>query len=714
MLPDGILSRFVVRAGVLAFDSILPLAVVHTIAAYWTYPAPPAVAWTLSLAPDAAADFLFDHRLAFRALTIWLALEVAWWPVAKATAFAIDHRWWDAQQDEKISPEERWRLFANMLESAEDPQDWLKAFFLMPGKKSAPRGADDPAVRGVDLEKVGRTNVEEVLAFVMFNALLKELKPKSTERAELSLMIKLLETTLTLSRTRADPASTPFRFLRGKSPHKALLLSQERLRFGHMPVLFYAITWVASQLGCLALYLAGFRYFGQPTTWPLPLFFMRSSTASLEGLLDPSEHAKMGPSTLTRRTGYWFKPARGKAQELDQRPLVFCHGISGIYGPACFLALMSWLSERAIFIPVLPYLSMRLSPPSAIITRHEYVASVRRMLWRHGFGLTCLDPDEDDPEDWTEAEEEEERTREEVDAHARIAGRNGLKEEKEGEEEWRRGKAIVVAHSAGAGAAGWLMRDAPDIVSGLVLIDPMSFLLFCPDSVRNFYRTKCRAAGEHFFRYFAYERGINHYLSRHTLWSTTTLFTPHTTPVAPLPSDLKRRVVPACARWTQEGPYDVPRYAAEVDPADGDRFGPFPTVVFLSSEDCILPIPKLVAYFSRSKFGSIWEGSTPTKLEPRPDGRASGDSKRDEDVTRDSNGLANGAVVRTNGTEVEFKGRGRPSRTERGSVRVMSGLEHAAILLRPDWCREVVRAVDQVGDRADEWERRERIDLLQG
>jgi len=64
--------------------------------------------------------------------------------------------------DDKITSEERWRLFVKMLESSEDPEDWIKSFFLMPGKNSAPKGADDPAIQGVDMAKVGRTNIEEV------------------------------------------------------------------------------------------------------------------------------------------------------------------------------------------------------------------------------------------------------------------------------------------------------------------------------------------------------------------------------------------------------------------------------------------------------------------------------------------------------------------------------------------------------------------------
>lgn len=99
-------------------------------------------------------------------------------------------------------------------------------------------------------------------------------------------------------------------------------------------------------------------------------------------------------------------------------------------------------------MPELPYVSMRLSPPSAIRTRVELVASARRMLWRHGFGVTFEENDDED-------------------------------------EEWRRGRAVVVGHSLGAGPVGWLLRDAPDIVAGTVLIDPMSLLLFAADAPRK-------------------------------------------------------------------------------------------------------------------------------------------------------------------------------------------------------------------------------------
>ena len=181
------------------------------------------------------------------------------------------------------------------------------------------------------------------------------------------------------------------------------------------------------------------------------------------------------------------------------------------------------------------------------------VAAARRMLWRHGFGVT-----------WPEDSDSE-------------------------EEDWRRGRAVIVGHSLGGGPCGWMLRDAGDVVAGVVLIDPMSTLLWCADAPReshfvlflvlqltvtfaagNFFRKRCATAGEIFFRYFAAERGICHFLSRHQRWIDSVIFGPRAP--APLSPVVIQALVPKVARREKDPLYDRPNYAQYCSPSPS---GPF-------------------------------------------------------------------------------------------------------------------------------------------
>lgn len=103
------------------------------------------------------------------------------------------------------------------------------------------------------------------------------------------------------------------------------------------------------------------------------------------------------------------------------------------------------------------------------------------------------------------------------------------------------------------------------MIAGTVLVDPMSLLLHAADGPRNFFRTRARTASERFFRYFALERGISHYLARHLRWSDSVLFAGETGPAA-LPDRVVKALVPKCAQEPLEPPFDVPNYAPFVTP----------------------------------------------------------------------------------------------------------------------------------------------------
>ncbi|BGO92753.1 hypothetical protein NBRC10512_007872 [Rhodotorula toruloides] len=684
MFPDSFISRNALRLLILTLDSTVPLSALWLIAAYFCHPASPAIAFTTWLPVSDAAELVLRFRHPLALVTLWAGAEVAWWIVSCVARIGLDRNWWgERQEDEEIGSEERWRLWKSMLESTRDPWDWMGSAFLPATHKRAARGAADPALKKVKMETVGRTNVEEFIAHFMFNANLRDLKRDSLARAELHSMILLLEAQITLSR----PGSQPFRFLRGRSRHRVFQLSNEPLSVGHHPLVFYAAIAFVSQLSNFILYLAGFRYYGAGA-WTFTPFFMRSSRRLLESVLDPLEASRMGDARLAERVGYWMKPASKKAQEEDLKPLVFCHGISGTFVLTPFLVCMSYLTGRAIFLPEVPYVSMRLSPPSAILTRLEYVAAVRRMLWAHGFGLTSLDADENDSDF----------------------------DEEHDEEEWRRGKAIVIAHSFGTGAAAWLLRDAPDIVAGSVLIDPMSFLLFASDLPRNFFRTKCSTTGEIFFRYFAVERGINHFLSRHLRWSDSVIFGPR--PVAPLPDRVVRALVPKCAQEPLEPPLDIPNYAQWVSPCPQ---GPLPSVVFLSENDCILPIEKVRRYLEASGFSTGASSSTDAsavekvlKIEGKKEEGVGGDTAEDGAADADKPDSEDESTLVSSSTSLidpstSSSSTVAPSKAADASLYIVPHAEHGAILtpwviFAQEWPKKVRDAIDRVEQASARWE----------
>lgn len=144
-------------------------------------------------------------------------------------------------------------------------------------------------------------------------------------------MILLLEARMTLWRAEQQKSSSsssavspvaPFRFLRGRSPHRLFNLSDEPLRAGHHPLVFYAAMAGISQIAYLALYLAGFRYYAGSGTVSFLLFFLsffpRRSVSSSQGFRSDGRLANSGHS----RSGSCApRQSRSKRRSIRQRPL---------------------------------------------------------------------------------------------------------------------------------------------------------------------------------------------------------------------------------------------------------------------------------------------------------------------------------------------------------------------------------------------------------
>lgn len=166
------------RLSMLFLSSIAPLAVLHSVLAWYLWPVPPTILLSSSL-PLALIRSLYDNYHSYLQLvTLYLFLEAIFIPYHSLNRFLTR---FSRPQPSHFSTEERWRLWVKMIESAQDPAEWLGGWFLRPTYRDAPGGATDDAIEP-DLRKVGRTNVEEWVAEIMFGKKLKQIRPKSLER----------------------------------------------------------------------------------------------------------------------------------------------------------------------------------------------------------------------------------------------------------------------------------------------------------------------------------------------------------------------------------------------------------------------------------------------------------------------------------------------------------------------------------------------------
>jgi hypothetical protein len=191
------------RLAILALDSIAPFSFLWSLLAFVLYPTPPLVV-LFGFLPADSLDTLYAFDRPLQLVTVWCAVESAWFCIHWIGRTLVARGWWDLRGPrEKIGSEERWRLWVKMVESSKNPWSWLGGMFLVPRARRAPRGMTDPAITKVKMQDVGRTNVEEcesftrvdgarelttaqhsVVAHFLFGTSLRSIKPKSLERGE--------------------------------------------------------------------------------------------------------------------------------------------------------------------------------------------------------------------------------------------------------------------------------------------------------------------------------------------------------------------------------------------------------------------------------------------------------------------------------------------------------------------------------------------------
>ncbi|RIB07723.1 Alpha/Beta hydrolase protein, partial [Gigaspora rosea] len=158
--------------------------------------------------------------------------------------------------------------------------------------------------------------------------------------------------------------------------------------------------------------------------------------------------------------GYWSN---------QKKPIVFIHGVGGgLFSHFDFIRKL-WKLDRPLFLVELPYVSMQMVED--VPTMEETVREIEEMLISRNYP-----------------------------------------------------KAIFVAQSLGTAVCAWMLKEARKRISGLVLIDPIIFLLHYANVAYNFKYRIPQAANEHLYFFASSELYISYYFSRHFHWFQCILF----------------------------------------------------------------------------------------------------------------------------------------------------------------------------------------------
>ena len=198
------------------------------------------------------------------------------------------------------------------------------------------------------------------------------------------------------------------------------------------------------------------------------------------------------------------------------------HGVGSVLGLIWFvLDLASCAQNRPIFILDLKNVSMRLPRPTSFPSPLETTLQINEILDRH------LPPSS---------------------------------------------KVIFFGHSLGSALTVWILKFSPERIAGLVLVDPISFLLQHSDVAYNFIYRTSQTAAETFFEWIAREQGIALSLARNFHWFDN--------------------VFPMICSEEEDG--EIVHFFP----------GKWPVVVFLSEGDCIVPTARIRQFLKASGKGN--------------------------------------------------------------------------------------------------------------
>ncbi|KAI9497206.1 Alpha/Beta hydrolase protein [Zychaea mexicana] len=264
----------------------------------------------------------------------------------------------------------------------------------------------------------------------------------------------------------------------------AFRLTLDPVQAYHRPLVFYLFIISMTYLNTILMHCWGFKKFGPDIPSALSLWSNTSEAASAT-LFSATARSSSAPSTpststLTGRVAYWYR----EGKRTDKKPIIFIHGI----GPGLlpYLKFVYHLIDidAPLFCVEQPYVSMRCVED--VPSMQEAVQDLERMLHHHGFR-----------------------------------------------------DAVYVSHSLGTALTSWAVQHIPKTVAGVVMLDPICFMLHYKDICVNFVYRIPKTASESIVKFFASsELYISYYISRHFHWFQLALYV---TPQQPRQTRLSRR-----------------------------------------------------------------------------------------------------------------------------------------------------------------------------
>ena len=179
----------------------------------------------------------------------------------------------------------------------------------------------------------------------------------------------------------------------------------------------------------------------------------------------------------TGRITYWYRPASISDAEIKAGtpradPLVLIHGIGigaftylHLLRPLCHTTCPRTTHQRAVYVLELPYISMQLGYDD-VPSPAEHVEAMRDMIYEH---------------EMDEREAMEERAakmkRPTSTATSAAPGRAARASLDSIQQSSSPLKVLIVSHSYGTFVSTWFVKHRPDMVSAVVLIDPVCFMV---------------------------------------------------------------------------------------------------------------------------------------------------------------------------------------------------------------------------------------------